>query len=250
MSVAFAVGILKLDPILFTLSLLAGDNNTSEEGSLHANMPFKLFRTFVSFVCMLALVGITMMCVIFEMLYPKHLCNILRMMEKEYKSKRAYNGNANYTLISHGITHIRFVRRYRKISKIIDILNPATSTLAFVSINAAVAVLVLLNFMLIRLASEMPGVISMCTAFAIVFLSVSALFVFEGWAQVIEKSRSLRSMWGSTGGLMLSRKYMQMNEKSLRPISFKLGFMGLNFRSILYDGFSFNNIGLHHCCVT
>jgi hypothetical protein len=228
-SLAFGVGILKLYPVLFILSLLAGDNDSSEEGYFHANIPFKLFRTFMCFVCMVTLVGIEMMCVIFEVLYPKHLCNILRMIEEEYKLRRAYNTNANCTLISHGIAHIRFVRRYRKISAIIDILNPATSTLAFVSIYGAGAVLVILNFILIRLASEMPGIISMCIAFAIVIVSVSAFFVFEGWAQVLEQGRSLRRMWGANGGLMLSRKYMKMNERSLRPISFKLGFMGFNF---------------------
>jgi hypothetical protein len=105
-----------------------------------------------------------------------------------------------------------------------------TSTLAFVSAYAAGAVIVLLNFIFVRLASEMSIIISISVAFASVIVSVSAFFILDGWVGIYEQSRDLKRKWRATGGVMLSRKYMQLTERSLKPISCKLGFMAFNFR--------------------
>jgi hypothetical protein len=229
--VAVGGGILKMDPLLLTVSFLSSNKTTSEDeenGSFITTVPFIMFRVVFFWICMLELIGMDIMCTLFEMLYPKHLCNVLRLIEADFKSRRTYMSSKT-ALFSHGMANIQFMRRYRKVSTIVEILNPGTSTLALVSTYMAGATLVLLNFMFVRLAFELPLMVLISIASGILCISVAAFYISEGWAQIMETSRGLRSMWKATGRVMLSRKYMQLTEKSLKPISHQFGFMGFNF---------------------
>jgi hypothetical protein len=78
-SVAFAVGILEIDPLLLIVSFLAGNSNMGEEGSFATNTAFILSQMLMSWFFMLDVVGIVLMCVIFEVLYPNYSCLCFRL---------------------------------------------------------------------------------------------------------------------------------------------------------------------------